>query len=640
MTDPAAIVDVAGMCVVWFNSAFAGLAPSKDCGEGRELLKVFPSAGPILSELCQEAIGTDDPVNACFSLQESETTEVGFWTARLNRLRGDGCESLVALSMHEETDHIRLIRRFDSITSGSPGDHPGLDLRASLNVLMAKAVFALDAMGAGVMLVTDDRRALRPIAYVGPQPYPPVHLDLSSFPPVAHALSASGSLYIGRHAVPPSMQTFMEHTGFDSLLICPMQLSNGTGLVFALYPTVAGEPPKADVCSMEIIASKCVSLIDSHANELALMMLVREERTAHALAEQSVREIKAMLNSLADGVVIVDSSGEVKLANNAAARLFDIEPENLRTWSQLRDFGALHGNIEASELLSTFDSAKLLSLISSAGCDFELNGGSAKRIMRVTGGGVYNADGALESLIVVFHDWTAIHHMRRAQQDVLRFVSHDLRTPLTQIMARAQLIEITARDPEAVRRAAGSIVKASRRMNDMIQDITDSARLDMRSMPLHLRTIDILATLHDVVDVLASANPSTQIRISEPRAVPAIVTDPLRVDRIISNLVSNAIKYSPAGSPVTIELSTTEDAVVIAVGDRGPGMTEEEVSQAFERYYRAPEAAKAVEGLGLGLYICRSLVEALGGRIWVESAIGHGSTFTFTLPLHQQATAE
>jgi signal transduction histidine kinase len=111
-----------------------------------------------------------------------------------------------------------------------------------------------------------------------------------------------------------------------------------------------------------------------------------------------------------------------------------------------------------------------------------------------------------------------------------------------------------------------------------------------------------------------------------------VLADPDRLERILMNLLTNALKYSAPGTPVTVALARRDGQVVTAVSDQGPGIPPDELPHLFERYYRARETRERKEGLGLGLYITKGLVEAHGGRLWVESQVGKGSTFSFSLP--------
>ncbi|MHB1416804.1 MAG: sensor histidine kinase, partial [Chloroflexota bacterium] len=131
---------------------------------------------------------------------------------------------------------------------------------------------------------------------------------------------------------------------------------------------------------------------------------------------------------------------------------------------------------------------------------------------------------------------------------------------------------------------------------------------------------------------IGSREDQARLRVEAPQPVPPVLADPERVERVVVNLVTNALKYSTPGKPVVVRVQPSDGEAMVSVIDEGPGISSEELPHLFQRYRRAAAGNKA-GGLGLGLYIARLIVEAHGGRIWVESEVGKGSTFSFTLPL-------
>lgn len=220
-------------------------------------------------------------------------------------------------------------------------------------------------------------------------------------------------------------------------------------------------------------------------------------------------------------------------------------------------------------------------------------------------------------------------------EDLLRTVGHDLRSPLTAIQGQAQLLErslAAGQTGGTAVRSAEAIVANAGRMNVMIQDLVDAARMESGQLKLEKQPVrleakisDLLATSSDVLDVAR-----VRTRIS-PELTP-VAADPARLDRILTNLLGNALKYSEPGTEVVIGAEGADGQVRVWVADQGKGIPPEELPHLFDRYYRA-RGARRTEGLGLGLYITRMLTEAHGGRIWVESEVGRGSTFSFTLPV-------
>jgi two-component system phosphate regulon sensor histidine kinase PhoR len=147
-----------------------------------------------------------------------------------------------------------------------------------------------------------------------------------------------------------------------------------------------------------------------------------------------------------------------------------------------------------------------------------------------------------------------------------------------------------------------------------------------------LIAVDTSAYLMDLGARLAGTAEGKRVRIDVPEGLPAVKADPARLERVMMNLLTNALKYSPSDTEVVVAVSRGDGSVVVSVSDKGPGIPSDELLHLFERVYRTRATREREEGLGLGLYISRMLVEAQGGRIWAESEVGKGSTFFFSLP--------
>jgi signal transduction histidine kinase len=159
--------------------------------------------------------------------------------------------------------------------------------------------------------------------------------------------------------------------------------------------------------------------------------------------------------------------------------------------------------------------------------------------------------------------------------------------------------------------------------------------LQLNRAPLDLRQFVL-----DLKGRLAGSLPTERVGTDAPEELPSVLADPARLERVLTNLLSNALKYSEPNTPVTVRLTPGENEVVVAVSDRGKGIAPEELPYLFQRYYRAQAGREQSGSLGLGLYIVKGLVEAHGGRLWAESEVGKGSTFSFALPVSQHKPAE
>ena len=243
----------------------------------------------------------------------------------------------------------------------------------------------------------------------------------------------------------------------------------------------------------------------------------------------------------------------------------------------------------------------------------------------------------LEGAVVSYTDVTVLRELQDHQEDLIRMVSHDLRSPLTAIYGQAQMMERLVDKTgghERLRLSAEAITLGARRMDAMIRDLVTMSRMESRQMEVHRVpvalgsfTVELLARLGDVLD-------TRRIQVQIPEGLPDAMVDPTHLERILTNLLSNGLKYSPHDASVEITASEEDGHIRLSVKDRGMGIPPEEIPRLFERFYRAG-AAKKMEGLGLGLYITRLLLEANGGHIWVESEPGKGSSFNVSLPARQ-----
>ena len=232
-------------------------------------------------------------------------------------------------------------------------------------------------------------------------------------------------------------------------------------------------------------------------------------------------------------------------------------------------------------------------------------------------------------------DVTRLRALQEQREDLLRSVSHDLRTPLTVILGQAQLLEQgleKAGVDGLQRKSASAIASEARRMNVMIQDLVDSARMEAGQLRLDRKAVDVRRFVSDLLQRSALVMDVKRVKADIPAELPPICADPNRLERILLNLLSNALKYSYQGTEVRITARVVDGAVAVSVSDRGPGIAPEELPHLFERFYRA-RAARGTEGIGLGLFTVKALVEAHGGRVWAESELGRGSVFTFEMPV-------
>ncbi|HEY3352638.1 MAG TPA: ATP-binding protein [Polyangia bacterium] len=217
------------------------------------------------------------------------------------------------------------------------------------------------------------------------------------------------------------------------------------------------------------------------------------------------------------------------------------------------------------------------------------------------------------------------------RDDFLRMVSHDLRSPLGAVLMQAdvQLRGARARGEAPVVSGLESIRRNAARMQGMIDELVDTVQLEAGRFQLKPQRLELASWLTEALS--HAALETGRIRTEVPADLPPMEVDPARLERVVLNLLSNALKYSPPEAEVVLRAERAGAELLVSVRDHGPGIPPDEIRLLFERFHRASTARQ--EGLGLCLYIARLIVEAHGGRIWVTSSVGAGSTFQFTLPL-------
>jgi signal transduction histidine kinase len=220
----------------------------------------------------------------------------------------------------------------------------------------------------------------------------------------------------------------------------------------------------------------------------------------------------------------------------------------------------------------------------------------------------------------------------RQREELLDVVSHDLRAPLGALVGQAQLLEKRAAGDAFLSGRVAAILRSASRMDTMIEDLLDSARKESHQLRLQLEPVDVGVYLTELLERCATILDGGRVRLALEggRSLVAQV-DPGRLDRIMLNLLGNALKYSPPESQVEVTVAGSEGWVTVAVADRGPGIPPSDLAHVFDRFYRGQQTA-AQGGLGIGLYSVRLLVEAHHGAVRVESDPVRGTTIRVALP--------
>ncbi|MCY4557054.1 MAG: response regulator [Chloroflexi bacterium] len=266
------------------------------------------------------------------------------------------------------------------------------------------------------------------------------------------------------------------------------------------------------------------------------------------------------------------------------------------------------------------------------------DGGSITAIVNATP--IRGNDGEIESFVVTMQDMTPLQDLERLRAEFLGMVSHELRTPLTSIRGSANTLldEGAMLDPVEMRQFHRIIFEQSERMRGLISDLLDVARIESGSLSVTPAPVEVSALVEEAKGVFLAAGGENNIRIGLPPDLPMVMADRRRVVQVLNNLLSNAVRHSPESSVIRVGAASDAVQVAVSVSDRGRGIPADLLPRLFRKFSRSADEEQ--EDTGLGLAICKGIVEAHGGRIWAESdGPDTGARFTFTLPVAQDAPA-
>ena len=365
-----------------------------------------------------------------------------------------------------------------------------------------------------------------------------------------------------------------------------------------------------------------------------------DERVAHrtqALAEE-VAKVQSILESIADGVLVAEAGGEIVMANMPTAHILDMPRESLigKTVHELMGLYGESGDDWITTIEKWAAEADGLDRRTSLKNQIEID----DKIVLVHVAPVF-ANDSYFGTISIFRDVTREVEVDRMKSEFVSTVSHELRTPMTSIKGYADLMLMGAagRLTPPQLRYLEVIKNNADRLKALVNDLLDISRIETGKTQLKLQPVDISQLINEVVNDhiqgrLQHEAIDVDVTTTIAPSLPLANADPEKVTRILTNLVDNALNYTPAGGQVKIEAGAGKRFVAISVHDTGIGISEEHQEKIFDRFFRVEETeVQEIPGTGLGLSIVRSLVEMHGGQMSLASRPGRGSTFTFTLPL-------
>ncbi|HYG60331.1 MAG TPA: phosphate regulon sensor histidine kinase PhoR [Symbiobacteriaceae bacterium] len=332
--------------------------------------------------------------------------------------------------------------------------------------------------------------------------------------------------------------------------------------------------------------------------------------------------LETILRTMTDGVLLLDSKKRIITINPAAQGMFGI--------TEREAIGRDH-----LEITHHFDLEQLLTRVLRTGEPDMLEIKRARPEEQILEARLAPlGDG--QGVLIVLGDITRARKLEHMRTEFVSNVTHELRTPLTSIRGFAEtLLEGALDDPDTARHFVGIIKRESEHLGQLIEDVLDLSRIESGKMRMNKEPVHLPTLAEETVGRFfpRAEKQGVDLRIDIPAALAPIAGDHARLAQVLINLVDNALKYTPAGGSVTVSAEELGTMVRIRVSDTGTGIPRANLPRLFERFYRVDKArSRATGGTGLGLSIVKHIVESHGGTIGVESDLGKGTTFTFTLP--------
>ena len=403
-------------------------------------------------------------------------------------------------------------------------------------------------------------------------------------------------------ATPKKIKTaYLVHT----LIYVPLQLHGRVIGVLGVDNRQSGHP----------FLEEHLNLVSALADYAAIAI---ENARAYERIDLERMKMETILTRVEDGVIVVDHDGRLVLANHTARQAFNMGD----------------GSLAGKPILEILQHQDLNEIFE------EKMSQPSRSEITLEDGRVFNAQVTPipeVGMAVTMQDITHLKELDRIKSEFVSTVSHDLRSPLTAILGYVELLErigpVTDQQRDFIRRIQFSVSNITNLINDLLDLGRIEAGFDSRKEIVHLAAI-INYAVEGLRTRFAEKGQEMVVEIEEK--LPSILGNPVRLRQMAANVIGNAIKYTPNGGKITVRLRCDEDQVVFQVQDNGPGIPATDQQYIFDKFYRGSNISSDVPGTGLGLAIVKSIVENHNGRIWLESVLDQGATFTVVLPVADQ----
>lgn len=373
---------------------------------------------------------------------------------------------------------------------------------------------------------------------------------------------------------------------------------------------------------LNTVGSAEINALAETMNQMAEQL---EERLGTVTKERNQRE--AVLSSMVEGVLAVDTTGHIISLNKAAAKFFAVfQPDTAKG----RSVEEVFRNVKLQKFISD-----VLDGQETRECEITLHSGEAT-CLQTRGTNLYGVQGARIGAVVVFNDVSRLRRLENIRKEFVANVSHELKTPITSIKGFVEtLIDGAMNDPVEADRFLKIVAKHADRLNAIIEDLLMLSRLEQDEKDsVELQPSELGGLMHAAVEVCEqrAAEKSISITVDCPEKLSSVVNPPL-IEQALINLIGNAVKYSADGKAIAVRAKAEKGGVTLSVSDQGYGIEPGHLERLFERFYRVDKGRSRQEGgTGLGLAIVKHIAQVHGGSVSVKSVFGEGSTFSMFLP--------
>jgi signal transduction histidine kinase len=415
----------------------------------------------------------------------------------------------------------------------------------------------------------------------------------------------------------------------DLTYTASLGLLNGTGLPLSAHEQVIGvififrNYP-------DVFTANDRVLLQSYADQAAVAVF---NARLYGQVNYEKQRLDALLDSAADGMLILNADQTIERCNAAFERLMGLQREQI--------VGKSHAEIVRwirEPQGTTLEEAQADGWGLAPQAPLYVEGDLERSLpppvpVGVTYAPLFSEDGKLRNVVVNVRDITHFRTAEEIKSTFISIVSHELRTPVALIKGYASTLrrDDAKWDRSVVKDSLAVIEDEADRLTRMIDDLLDASRLQAGGLSMNRADVALPALAARVAERLGTQSKKHTLIADFPARFPVIVGDETRLEQVLSNLVSNALKYSPKGE-IRIQGTSAPGHVTVCVSDQGPGIDAREMQHIFERFYRSQDAVKQTKGAGLGLYLARAIVEAHGGRMWADPKSTIGARICFSLP--------